>query len=246
MIKKTLRKIGQLDCTVVHSNNLKAPQAAVILCHGFGASGEDLVSLAAEFISVDSAMEQAMFVFPAAPLELDAMYDSRAWWMIDVERLQQLIAGGETREMRGTAPAELPGCRQMIFEIIDSLKSEYALKTNQIIVGGFSQGAMLSTDVALHYPESIGGLIIWSGALICETEWRAAASRRSPLRIVQTHGRLDPILSIAGAEDLRQLLLTAHHDVRYAAFQGPHTIPQIGLQNSVQLIAEVLDLNTTA
>ncbi len=248
MIKKKSRRIGQLNCTVVQSDDLDTPpQAAVILCHGFGASGEDLVSLANEFIAGDSRLAEAIYVFPTAPLELDPMYDSRAWWMIDIERLQQLMEMGETREMRHTSPPDLPACRQMIFQIIDALKSEYSLASNQIVIGGFSQGAMLSTDVALHYPESLGGLIIWSGGLICESDWVAAAHRHSPLKIVQTHGRIDPILSIAGAEDLRQLLLAAKHDVRYAAFQGPHTIPMIGLQIAAQLVVEVVERdNNTA
>ena len=64
---------------------------AVVLCHGFGAPGDDLVPLA----EVLSAPPRTRFFFPEAPLALPAPYgDARAWWMLDLLRLEASFAAG--------------------------------------------------------------------------------------------------------------------------------------------------------
>lgn len=240
MIKQTRQQIGELECVIVRDSEIETPGTTIILCHGFGAPATDLVSLGTELIDADPRFSKAVFIFPGAPLKLDPMFDARAWWMIDVEKIQQLMERGKTREMKRTSPERLPVCREAITQVIEFAKEEYSMRANQIVVGGFSQGAMLSTDVALHYQEPLGGLIIWSGALINEPVWQEFAERQQQLRIVQTHGRIDPILPIEGAESLRELLKSAGHQVAYHEFNGPHTIPMEGLQLAAQLIADVV------
>jgi phospholipase/carboxylesterase len=231
-------KIAKLDCILAPPPSGNPPKVVVILCHGFGAPGHDLVSLGMELSRSDLGTDQGLFVFPAAPLELDPTFDGRAWWMIDVGRLQYLMAIGETRQMRNVHPPELPACRRQIFEIIEWAKSKYGLPSDKIIVGGFSQGAMLMTDVALNYSDPLGGLIVWSGALICEEDWKNSAEKQAPLKIVQTHGSEDMILSLEGALDLRAMLQQAGHQVHFFEFEGPHTIPMEGINLAAELIAE--------
>ncbi len=241
MINQISQQIGELECVVVQDSQNTKPAAAVILCHGFGAPATDLVSLGNELISAVPQLAKAVFIFPGAPLQLDPLFDARAWWMIDIEKIQQLMEQGETREMRNTSPDRLPNCRNAINQVIDFAREKYSLAAEQIVVGGFSQGSMLATDVALNYPERLGGLIIWSGALINEPVWQAAANQQQPLRVVQTHGRADPILPLEGAEHLRDMLSASGHRVAYHEFSGPHTIPMEGLQLAAQLVAEIPD-----
>jgi phospholipase/carboxylesterase len=244
MIKKTVETIGELDCVVVNQLNNTSPAAAVILCHGFGAPGTDLVSLGREFMSVDPKLEKAIYYFPEAPIMLDPGYDARAWWMIDVEKIQELMASGQTRELRSTSPDNLPFCRDAIFQLIEHIKQTHMLAAEKIIVGGFSQGSVLSTDVALNYPEALGGLIVWSGALICEADWTAAAKSKEQagqtLPVIQTHGMADPIVPLAGSEDLRDMLVANGFSVEYKTFDGQHTIPMEGLQMAAELIASIV------
>lgn len=237
-------KIGKLNCLLVKRTDLKKPYAVVILCHGFGAPGQDLVPLGAELADQNEAASEVLYIFPAAPHELDFGYEARAWWMIDIERLQYLMAIGETREMRNADPPELPECRALIGELIEAVRQKYDLPSNRVIVGGFSQGSMLATDVALHYPHKLAGLIVWSGALICESAWKAAAEKQAKLKIVQTHGRQDMILSLSGALDLKSMLENSGHDVRFHQFNGPHTIPMEGIVMAAELIATVNEQET--
>src|SRR5688500_7344014 len=70
---------------------------AILLCHGFGAPGDDLVPLARV---VDVGREVRWF-FPEAPHELDLGYGmtGRAWWNIDMVRLQEMLMRGQGRQL---------------------------------------------------------------------------------------------------------------------------------------------------
>ncbi|MBW2213652.1 MAG: hypothetical protein JRF48_04305, partial [Deltaproteobacteria bacterium] len=52
----------------------------VVLMHGFGAPGTDLVGLW-RVLDVPSSMR---FAFPEAPHEIPGMFGARAWWMLDL------------------------------------------------------------------------------------------------------------------------------------------------------------------
>ncbi|MDA7859187.1 dienelactone hydrolase family protein [bacterium] len=241
MIQKTETKIGDLDCVLVKSEACQTPTSAVIFCHGFGAPGTDLVSLADVMIEMGTAQQNAVYVFPAAPIELDPLFDSRAWWMIDIEKIQNLMMNGETREMQDESPDLLPQRRTDLTYVIDHCRHEYSLPASKIVIGGFSQGSMLATDVALHYPEALGGLIVWSGALINSDQWTLQAERQSPLKITQSHGTIDPILPIDGARDLKDMLESHHHQIEYIEFHGPHSIPMNAVKLAGQLIGNVVN-----
>lgn len=239
MIHQTKRTIADLECIVVKDPSCIAPKAVVILCHGFGAPPNDLVSLAREFMEIDGPQQEVVYIFPSAPIEIDPLFDARAWWMIDVEKIQQLMMDGQTREMQRESPELLPERRASLTRLIDRCRDDYSLPASKVIVGGFSQGSMLATDVALHYPEPLGGLIIWSGALINAKIWTPEANRQTPINIVQSHGRSDPILPIAGAQDLRDMMTREKHRVRYVEFEGQHAIPIEAIELANQLIGEV-------
>lgn len=239
MYKKSNQRIGDLDCVIVEPENCESPKAVCLLCHGYGAPSTDLVSLAPELMGVGGPLAEIVYVFPAAPIELDPMFDARAWWPIDMEKLQQMMMLGQTREMKGESPELLPARSTSIAKLIDELRITYRLPASKIIIGGFSQGAMLTTDVALKYPELLGGLIVWSGSLIDADNWQELAKKQSPLTVVQSHGRTDPILPYTGAEELRDMLLEAGHSVHFCEFGGQHSIPMEAIQMSVKLIGEV-------
>jgi len=99
-----------------------------------------------------------------------------------------------------------------------------ALPYSHLTLGGFSQGAMIATDVALRLEEPPQGLAILSGTLLLEDTWRAKAKARAGLRVFQAHGRGDPVLSFQAAEALRDLWLDAQAAHEFLPFDGGHTI----------------------
>ena len=243
MLTQTNQKIGDFDCVVVRDSECETPSAVVILCHGFGAPGTDLVSIGSELLGVPNANKDVVYIFPAAPIVLDPLFDGRAWWMIDIEKIQQLMMQGDTREMRSESPDLLPDRRASMIHLIDLCRVDFNVEPSRIIIGGFSQGSMLATDVALHHPDKLGGLIVWSGSFINESVWTKRMKEISEgpdrLVVVQSHGRLDPILPMTGAESLRDFLSENGHEVRFYEFNGGHSIPTEAIQLAIQLIDSV-------
>ncbi len=196
----------------------------VVLMHGFGAPGDDLVSL----WRVLRAPPGTRFAFPEAPLSLDelGMFDGRAWWMIDIARFQRVRTPHDIENLMAEVPAGLAAARACVVEMLDEL--EAALGPSKLVLGGFSQGAMLAIDVALRTNRTLAGVVAMSGALIAENEWKALATKRKGLPVVQSHGTHDPILPFVAAEALRDVLVGAGLAHTWVPFRGEHAIgPQV-------------------
>jgi phospholipase/carboxylesterase len=213
----------------------------VVLCHGFGAPGDDLVDLG-HVLRVPSVR----FVFPEAPLALDVLFGgiepaedpdrpggARAWWMIDLERLAGRAAVDRAREV----PPGLADARARLESLLDEV--ERRMRPSRLVLGGFSQGAMLACDVALRSRRPLAGLVLLSGTLLCEAEWTPLMPARRGLRALVSHGAADPLLPIASTERLRDLLTAAGLEVEWVRFSGGHEIPPPVMARLGALIADV-------
>jgi phospholipase/carboxylesterase len=216
--------LAGLDVEVLQQATGK-PTGAVVLCHGFGAPGDDLVALHDELVRRAPALAQVRFFFPAAPLALDGFGSSRAWWLIDVATISRLASDPQAmREFRQVEPPGMPAARASVLRLVNEVVTTSDLPFNRLVLGGFSQGAMVTTDVALRTEEACAGLAILSGTLLLEETWRAKAKARSSLAVFQAHGRFDPVLTFSAAEALRDLLREAGLPLEFFPFDGPHTI----------------------
>jgi phospholipase/carboxylesterase len=221
-------------CTRVVDATTDAAQPTVVLLHGFGAPGDDLVALA-PYMRV-----QARFVFPAAPLELGGLYgDSRAWWLLDLMRLEQELRTGAIRDRRTEIPEGLPEAREQLSRLLDEVASRYTVPANKLVLGGFSQGAMLSLDVALHRETPPAALVLWSGTLLADSVWSPRLPRLAGVPVLLSHGRHDPLLPYSIAELLRDQLREAGAKVEFVEFSGGHEIPPPVLEAAARLVAAV-------
>jgi phospholipase/carboxylesterase len=191
----------------------------VILLHGFGAPGDDLVSL----WRVLDVPPSVRFVFPEAPEQLPWQFGGgRAWWMIDLEQLQRALAGGSRGDMSQHVPEGIDAARAQVVALLGDVER---LGGGPLVLGGFSQGAMLSCDVALRTERPLAGLVLLSSTLLAEREWTPLMERRRGLPVLQSHGRQDPLLPFAAAERLRDHLTAAGLAVEWLEFNGGHEIP---------------------
>lgn len=198
---------------------------AILLCHGFGAPGDDLLAIAG---AVDAGPGVRWF-FPAAPLSLG--FGGRAWWNIDIERRMALAARGQADQLRLETPAGLAEARAALEATLAVLEREHGVRRDRLIVGGFSQGAMITTEIALAADAPFAGLAILSGTLLSQDRWAAAARARGPsLHALMAHGRRDPLLRFADAEALRALLEEAGASVDWVEHGGQHEIPSVVLE----------------
>jgi len=218
-----LQRIADLDCVLAGGTDGEGggDGPMIVLLHGFGAPGDDLVALA----NWIDAPEGTRWVFPAGPLTLSPLYgDARAWWMIDLERLERELAGGRAADRAAEVPEGLAAARGAVLGVLDALARDHRRRDDAFVLGGFSQGAMLSVDVALHGARP-RGLVLLSGTLVAEAEWRPHAAALAGLRVFQSHGTKDGLLSFAGAEKLRDFLAGAGAEVGFVPFPGGHEIP---------------------
>ena len=257
-IQRTL--LGELTTHIVEEAGTR-PELAVILCHGYGAPGTDLVPLGEELLAAKAQFAgRVRFYFPHAPLALTGgMAGGRAWWPIDVGELQRAIEFGEFRNLRGQQPELLADARRKLMQTLAAIQRECGLPTAKVVLGGFSQGAMLATDVTFHLPERPAALVGFSGTLLAESLWRERAglkpnpadplsdtdrarlaARWNGFRVVLSHGRIDPILPFAAAEWLRDLWQETGATVQFVDFHGPHTIPLRALSAAAELIDHAL------
>ncbi len=236
--------LAGLRCRVVPAwSERQTVELAVVLSHGFGAPGDDLVPLAGELVQRNPALaDRVRFVFPEAPLPLDdyGLPGGRAWWLIDMERLQQAVQRAEYEQLCRRVPDGLAEARQRLTELAQELCRRESLEPSRLVLGGFSQGAILSVDVALHWAERPAALCLWSGSLVCEPHWRALASRLKDVPVLQSHGEHDPILPFELALRLRDLLSAAGARVEFLRFPGLHEIPSTVLTRSAQFLGDVL------
>ena len=195
---------------------------AVILCHGFGAPGDDLVGLAGAI----EAGPGVRWFFPEAPLDLGG--GARAWWPIDMVAIQIALMQGRPRVFDTEAvPPGMTDALARTHACLEALVRDHGVDPASAVLGGFSQGAMVTTDLFFNAPERWAGLLVLSGTLLAGTRWRPALQQHARgRRVFQSHGRQDPILPFAVAEELRALLEAHGAEVDWAPFQGPHTITQ--------------------
>ena len=194
----------------------------VVLLHGFGAPGDDLVALW-RYLNVP---DDVRFLFPAAPLQLSMGFgDARAWWMLDMERLTQARAQGQWDALSQEIPRGLSPARTQMQDVLSLAIETLSVPSPSLILGGFSQGAMLATDLVLHTEIPFAGLVLLSGTLIAKQEWLARLPNRQGLPVFQSHGTDDPILSFSMAQQLREHIQTAGLPVSWVEFRGGHEIP---------------------
>lgn len=210
------RKIGGLDCIEILG---KAGAPAVVLLHGYGADMHDLATLA----EVVQAPRDCSWYFPNGHISipLGGHYEGRAWFPISISELEKSMATGQSIDFGTVVPPGMKKAR----EKVSSFLAEIGVPANKLVLGGFSQGAMLATEVTMHMKEKPAGLVLMSGTLVNSDEWKTLAPQKQGLRYFQSHGVRDPVLGFAAAQRLDVLLRGAGWQGQLQRFEGAHEIP---------------------
>lgn len=208
----------------------------LVLLHGFGAPGTDLVGLWRVF-DVPSSVR---YVFPAGPQSLAPIYgDARAWWDIDMMEYQRRLMLGQQRALAEQTPPEMLERRDQIANLLNVCRAE--LGPSHLLLGGFSQGAMLATETALFGGVPIDGLLLMSGSLLSADRWVPAFEKLRKVPVFQSHGQQDPVLEFSVAEELHYKLIEASVPTTWTPFRGGHEIPPVVVQNASQFIRDVIE-----
>lgn len=211
-----MRKLGPLKCI----DDVQADDSAwIVFFHGYGADAGDLYPIAQEI----QLQKPCNWLFPEGFLEVPIGWNwtGRAWWPVNMEELQKAQTTGVPRDLSTQTPQGLDVAVKKATEMLTALKVPW----DKIILGGFSQGAMLATELYLNAPEAPLGLVILSGTCLHADQWREKAKNRAGKAFFLSHGDSDPVLSIKGSQKLETILTQGGMKGRLQRFPGGHEIP---------------------
>lgn len=194
----------------------------VLLLHGYGSSGADLISLAPHW---QQAMPDALFLAPNAP-ERCSMTGGYQWWALAAFSPQALAAGATS-----AAPA--------IGAFIDRKLAQYSLTEADLAIVGFSQGTMMALHVGLRRSTQVAAIVGYSGMLTGATELAHHPITKPPVMLI--HGSDDPIVPVAALHAAKALLIKLEIQVSDHISAGlGHSVDPVGLRLGGEFVAKAL------
>ncbi len=183
----------------------------VVLCHGLGADGHDLIDLAPHWAAT---LPHAAFAAPDAPQPCDMAPMGRQWFSVG-DRTPERIAAGAA------------AARAALDRFIDAELTRLGLPADAYALMGFSQGAMTALYTALRRPVPPRAVLAYSGALVAEGRLDEATAR-PPVLLV--HGEDDEVVPAARSRHAEAALQAAGFEVQamYCPRLG-HGIDEAGL-----------------
>ncbi len=172
-----------------------APRKLVLLLHGLGADGFDLIDLAPDW---GKAVPGALFVAPHAPEPCDIAPYGRQWFSVSDRTPSQLEAG-----VRVAA--------QALSAFLDAETARLGLAARDVALMGFSQGAMTALFTGLRRDRPPAAILAYSGRLIAPESLAAELRGRPPVLIV--HGEADEVVPVEASRTAEAALRGAGVEV---------------------------------
>ncbi|MCW3062513.1 MAG: phospholipase/Carboxylesterase [Capsulimonas sp.] len=107
---------------------------------------------------------------------------------------------------------------------LQELPDAYEHDPSRVLLGGFSQGAILSLGVLLHQPQSVGGVIALSARLWPDAAEHADREALAGKPVLVTHGIYDTVIPIANGREIRAALSELPVDLTYKEYPMAHEI----------------------
>lgn len=193
----------------------------LVLMHGVGSNAEDLFGLA-DYVPANFHVLSLQAPNPMGP-------QAYAWFMFSVN------ADG-SRKIDKEQEAQ---SRAWVAQAIEAASMQLDVPAQRIIVGGFSQGGIMSLSMLLTRPELLGGICVWHSRLLPEAvaEQVAAAQMQGRSAWI-SHGTVDNVIPLSSAHAICQHLQKLPVELRYQEYPCAHSIHPQELQDSMRWLAQ--------
>lgn len=193
----------------------------LVLMHGVGSNAEDLFGLAGYVPPVYHVISlQAPFAMGG---------DAYAWFMFSVH-----ADGTRTIDAQQEARS-----RALVAQTVQLASEQLGVPAERVIVGGFSQGGIMSLSLLLTQPELLGGVCIWHSRLLPEVlPMQVPVAQLQGRSAWVSHGTQDNVIALSSAEAIRDHLQGTPVQLRFQTYPCAHTIHPQELQDSMQWLAQ--------
>ena len=200
--------------------------SAVVLLHGYGADGADLLGLADV---LQPHLPGTAFHAPDAPERCRNNPMGFQWFPIP------WMDGSSPDEALASAGRSVAA----IHAFLDRVLAAEGIGADRLALVGFSQGTMMSLEVAPRRAEALAGVVGFSGRLLDPERLAREARLRPP--VLLAHGDQDPVVPFESMAEAAAALRAAGFDVRTHVMRGtPHGISPDGLAAALDFLRERL------
>lgn len=199
------------------------PKKLVILLHGYGSDGKDMIGLGNFW---NQGFPDVEFLAPNAPNPCSVNPFGFEWFHLDLER-------GDTNYEAGAEQA-YPIIRDYVLERV----ADAGLELKDVVLGGFSQGAMMALYTGLRFEEPLAGILCFSGKMV-DPETIGDEMETSP-PVCLVHGEDDEVVPVAGSLEAKEVLEEFYVNVSLKVTQKTgHSIAMDGLQFATGFLSHV-------
>ena len=208
-----------LNTIVLDPLSKNKPKNAVILCHGYGGDGNDISILANYWRSY---LPDTIFICPDAPEKCAASPSGFQWFDLMDQTAEQVLTKSLVAESK-------------LNKLIDEVKKQNHLESNQIIIGGFSQGCMITLQTGIKRKDKINSIIGYSGRIIDIDH--LSKNMNSRPNIILMHGDIDQIVTVDSFLEAKDFFGKNSYEIETKIFKNcEHRIPTEGSSLGLQFI----------
>ena len=193
----------------------------IVLLHGFGAHMGDLAGLTP---AIDS--RGYVYVCPNAPLS--------------VQLGPGMVGYAWTPPGGSGSPEQVRSAEEMLATLLEEVMERYSVERGNIILGGFSQGGMMTYRIGLSDPDTFSGLLVLSARVSGPEILRARLPIERSQPIFISHGTEDSMISVDDAHKSLEFLEAEGYSPEYHEYRMGHAISQEVLDDAVPWIKRVL------
>ena len=188
-------------------------KASIIWLHGLGADGHDFESIVPE-LYLPSKLG-IRFLCPTAPIRKITINNNmkmRGWYDIKTTNFCEM------EDVKSITESS-----NLIHNYIDA-EIKKGIRSDKIIVAGFSQGGAIALHSGIRYPSKLAGILALSSYLPLPENLGREASENKEIPIIMAHGRDDNIIPIEQGRSSCQTLIENGYKIRWNEYSMQHTI----------------------